>query len=81
MHFQAKTRLNALKRVFLHIIGFNAMKAWETFNRIELCKSGLISAKTSNSLRVNSFFSKNDVKCAKNTLFRAKNPFFAHYWF
>ena len=48
----------------MHIIGFNAMKAWETFNRIELCRIGLTSAKTSNSLRV--IFGFNEMKALEN---------------
>ena len=58
----------------MHIIGFNAMKALDTCKHIGLCRIRLISAKTSISLRLNAFFSKNDVKCAKNA-------FYAHYRF
>ena len=46
----------------MQIIGFNAMKALVTCKRIALGKNRLISAKTSISLRLNAFLSKNDVK-------------------
>ena len=59
----------------MHIIGFNAMKALVTCKRIALCKNRLISAKTINSMRLNAFFSKNDVKCAKTRYFALKMSF------
>ena len=49
----------------MHIIGLNAMKALETYKRIELYKIGLTSPKTSIFLRLNAIFSEIDVKCAK----------------
>ena len=49
--------------------------------RIELCRIRLTSAKTSISLRLNAFFSKNDVKCAITHYFALKIAFFAHYRF
>ena len=77
----AKTRYFALKTRFMHTIGFNAMKALGTVQCIELCKTRLTNAKTSVSLRLNAFFSKNDVRCAKTRYFGAKNAFYAHYRF
>ena len=59
----------------MHIIGFNAMKALRTCKRIEFCKIGLTNAKTNISLRLNAFFSKNDVKCAKTRYFAPKTRF------
>ena len=56
----------------MHIIGFNAMKALGIVQRIELCYSGLTNAKTSVSLRLNAFCSKNDVRCAKTRYFGLK---------
>ena len=44
---------------------------------IELCKFRLTRPKTSLSLRLNAFFSKNDVKCAKTRYFALK-PRFLH---
>ena len=61
----AKTSQFALKTRLSHIISFNALKALGICKRIELYKIRLNSAKTSLSLRLNAFFSKNDVKCAK----------------
>ena len=72
----AKTRYYAQKKRSMHIIGFNAMKALgKTWKRIELCKSDLTIAKTSISLRLNAFFRKNDVKCAKIRYFALKTRF------
>ena len=71
----AKTCYFALKTRFWHIIGFNAMKALGTCKRIELCKIRLTSAKTSVSLRLRAFFSKNDVKCPKMRYFALKTRF------
>ena len=59
----------------MHIIGFNAMKALEWCKQIELCKTRLTNAKTSISLRLNAFFSKNDVRCAKTRYFALKTRF------
>ena len=56
----------------MHIIGFNAMKALEWCKRIALCRTELTNAKTSISFRVNAFFSKNDVRCAKTRYFALK---------
>ena len=50
----------------MHTIGFNAMKA---LGRVQL------HAKTSVSLRLNAFFSKNDVSCAKTRYFALKTRF------
>ena len=61
----------------MHTIGFNAMKALEWCECIESCKTRLSNAKTSVFLRLKAFFSKNDVRCAKTRLFRAKNAFHA----
>ena len=73
----AKTRYFAPKTCFMHIVFFNAMKALETCKRNKLCKIRLTSAKTSNSLRFDALFSKNDVKCAKTRYF-ALNTRFLH---
>ena len=43
--------------------------------RIELCRIRLTSAKTSYSLGLNAFFSKNDVKCAITHYFALKMRF------
>ena len=60
----------------MHIIGFNAMKALGMVHkRIELCRTRLTNAKTSISLRLNAFFSKNDVRCAKTRYFALKTRF------
>ena len=60
----------------MHIIGFNAMKHWETCKRLELCKTRLTSVKTRFSLRLNaSFGKKNDVKGAKTRSFALKMRF------
>ena len=59
----------------MHSIGFNAMKALENSKRIELCKTRLTNAETSISLRLNAFFSKNDVRCAKTPYFALKTRF------
>ena len=53
----------------MHSIGFNAMKALGTVQCIELCRTRLTNAKTSVFLRLNAFFSKNDVRCAKTRYF------------
>ena len=71
----SKTRYFALKTRFMHTIGFNAMKALGTVQSIELCETRLTNAKTSVSLRVNAFFSKNDVRCAKTRSFALKTRF------
>ena len=59
----------------MHTIGFNAMKTLERCTRIELCRTRLINAKTSISLRLNAFFSKNDVRCVKTRYFALKTRF------
>ena len=72
----AKTRYFALKTRFMHIIGF--LRNESTGNgakRIELCKTRLTYAKTSISLRLNAFFSKNDVRCAKTRYSALKTRF------
>ena len=51
------------------------MKALGKCKRIELCRIRLTYAKTSISLRLNAFFRKNDVKCAKTRYFALKTPF------
>ena len=71
----AKTRYFALKTRFMHTIGFNAMKALRMVQSIEVCKTRLTNAKTSVSLRLNAFFSKNDVRCAKTRYFALKTRF------
>ena len=71
----AKTRYFALKTRFMHTIDFNAMKALGMSQSIELCKTRLTNAKTSVSLRLNAFFSKNDVRCAKTRYFALKTRF------
>ena len=59
----------------MHIISFNAMKALGNVKRIKLCKTRVTIAKTSISLRLNAFVSKNDVKCAKTRYFDLKTRF------
>ena len=59
----------------MHTIGFNAMKALGWCKRIELSRTKLTNAKTSNSLRLNAFFSKNYVRCAKTRCFALKTRF------
>ena len=59
----------------MHTIGFNAMKALGMVQIIELCKTRLTNAKTSVSLRLNAFFSKDDVRCAKTRYFALKTRF------
>ena len=49
----------------MHTISFNAMKALGKGQMLELCRIRLTNAETSNFLRLNAFFSKNDVRCAK----------------
>ena len=56
----------------MHTIGFHAMKALGMVQCIELCKIRLTNAKTSVFLRLNAFFSKNDVRCAKTRYFALK---------
>ena len=65
----------------MHTIGFNAMKALGMVQMHCLCKTRLANAKTGVSLRLNAFFSKNDVRCAKTRYFALKNAFYAHYRF
>ena len=59
----------------MHTIGFNAMKTLGKQKWIELCKTKLTNAKTSVSLRLNAFFSKNVVRCAKTRYFALKTRF------
>ena len=61
----------------MHTIGFNAMKALGKVQMhcIELCRTRLTNAKTSVSLRLNAFFSKNDVRCSKTRYFALKTRF------
>ena len=59
----------------MRTIAFNAMKTREKCKRIELCRTRLTNAKTSVSLRLNAFFSKNDVRCAKMRYFALKTRF------
>ena len=59
----------------MHIIGFSAMKALGVGQRIELCRTRLTNAKTSVFLRLNAFFSKNDVRCPKTRYFALKTSF------
>ena len=72
----AKTCYFALKNAFFCTISvLTQWKHWETCKRIELCRIRLTSAKTSISLRLNAFFSKNDGKFAKTRYFALKTPF------
>ena len=50
-------------------------KHWEWCKSNELCKTRLTNAKTSVSLRLNAFFSKNDVRCARMRYFALKTRF------
>ena len=61
----------------MHTIGFNAMKALRMVwcKCFELCKNRLTNAKTNVSLRLNAFFSKNDVRCARTRFFALKTRF------
>ena len=60
----------------MHTIGFNAMKALGMVqNALIYAKLGLTNAKTSVSLRLNAFFSKNDVRCAITRYFALKTRF------
>ena len=59
----------------MHTIGFNALKALEWCKCIESCRTRLTNAKTSISLRLNAFFSKNDFRCAKTRSFALKTRF------
>ena len=56
----------------MHIIGFNAMKALGMVKTIDSCKTRPTNAKTSFSLRLNAFFSKNEVRCARARYFALK---------
>ena len=65
-----------MKTRFLHIIGFNAMKALgNVCKRIELCRIRLTRAKTSVFKLLNTFFSKTDIKYAKTRFFALKTRF------
>ena len=59
----------------MHIIGFDAMKAVGNVQTHVSCRIRLTSAKTSTSLRLNAFFSKNDVKSAESLYFVLKKRF------
>ena len=59
----------------MHTIGFNAMKALGMVQMQYICKTRLTNGKTSVSLRLNAFFSKNDVRCAKTRYFALKMRF------
>ena len=79
MRFSAKTTLDALKRVISRqkrVLCTQSLltqwKHWEWCKCIELCKTRLTNAKRSVSLRLNAFFSKNDVRCAKTRYFALK---------
>ena len=56
-----KTLYFAPKTRFVHTICFNAMKALGMVQMHWICRTRLTYAKTSVSLRLNAFFSKNDV--------------------
>ena len=72
----AKTRYFALKNAFFCTLSvLTQWKHWETCKRFELCRIRLTRAKTSTSLRLNAFFSKNDVKYAKTCYFALKKRF------
>ena len=45
------------------------------YKRIEVCRIRLTNAKTSVSLRLNAFSSKNDVTCAKTPYFALRTRF------
>ena len=51
------------------------MKALGNVQRIELCRIRLTRPETSIFLRLNTFFSKNDVKCDKTRYFALKTRF------
>ena len=59
----------------MQFIGFNAMKVREKCKHILLCRKSLNTAKTTFSLRLNAFFSKNDVEFAKTRCFALKGRF------
>ena len=59
----------------MHIASFNAIKALRNDKRIELCQFRLTSNETNISIRLNAFFSKKDVKCAKTRYFALKTRF------
>ena len=61
---RAKTRYFALNTRFMHILGFNAMKALRNM-QTHYNKMRITSAEISNFLRLNACCSKSDVKCAK----------------
>ena len=50
-------------------------KHWEWCKCIALCRTRLTNDKTSVFLRLNAFFSKNDVRCAKTRYFALKTRF------
>ena len=59
----------------MHIIGFNATKALGNVQTDRTFKLRLLGPTTSISLRLNAFFSKNDVKGAKTHYFALKTRF------
>ena len=60
----------------MHTISFNVMKSTGNgANAIELCRTRITNAKIRVSLRLNAFFSKNDVRCAKTRYFALKTRF------
>ena len=59
----------------MRTIGFNVMKTLEKCKCIAICRTRLTNAKTSVSLRLNAFSSKNDVRCAKTRYFALKTRF------
>ena len=60
----------------MHTIGFKRSESTGNgANAIELCNTRLTNAKTSFSPRLNAFFSKNDVRCAKTRYFALKTRF------
>ena len=71
----AKTRFSRWKRVLCTLSVLTQWKHWEWCKCIELCETRLSNAKTSVSLRLNAFFSKNDVRCAKTRYFALKTRF------
>ena len=71
----AKTRYFALKRRLCTLSVLTQWKHWEWCKCIELCGIRLTNAKTSVSLRLNAFFIKNDVRCAKTRYFALKTRF------
>ena len=69
-------RWNALFRAknafYAHYCVLTQWKHWEWCKCIELCRNRLTNAKTSVSLRLNEFLSKNDVNALKRVISRKK---------